>query len=106
VAYPSGTFNKPFSGKLQVTFSGKLRSYPSGGSPGWGLDSNAKLRILCTAGALETIITLESPSNVLEMDYTAGTNVSVSMALQSWSYSGLGGVEGAELRIRCILMKR
>lgn len=108
MGFPSGTYNRPASGKLQITFSGKFGSNTSGGSPGWfGAPGGANVRILCQAGSNQTIITTDSPSNIIEMDYTASTNLSVSMSLIDRSFgSGPSAVFAEQLRIRCILMKR
>jgi hypothetical protein len=107
MGFPTGTYNRPASGKLQITFSGKFTSSSGGGSPAWfGGNSEAMVRILCTAGSKQTVITSDSPTNVIELDYTANTNLSVGMSLISSSIGGLGTVRAEELLIRCILMKR
>lgn len=109
MAYPTGTFNVPESGKLQITFSGKFSSHAQGGVPSWFGGSSTYtpfLRILCAAGGKEAMISMESPTAVIELDYTASTDVAASMALHSWGYGGLGGVAASQLLIRCILMKR
>jgi hypothetical protein len=64
------------------------------------------VRILCTAGSKTTIVSSDSPTNLVELDYTGGTNVSVSMSLIASSIGGLGTVRAEKLLIRCILMKR
>lgn len=109
MGYPSGTFNNASSGKLQISFSGKFWSSTGGGAPGWfgGTSAGMFLRILCTAGSYETIISDTSPSNLIEIDYVGGTNLSVSMS--GLARQGGSGIyfQGAEnLMIRCILIKR
>lgn len=108
MGFPSGTYNRPASGKLQITFSGKFGSNVQSGAPSWfGAGGSAQVRILCTAGSKQTIITTNSPSNIIELDYTANTNVSVSMALIDRTFgAGPSAVFAEELLIRCILMKR
>jgi hypothetical protein len=107
MGFPSGTYNRPASGKLQITFSGKFTSSVGGGAPGWyGGNSGAFVRILCTAGSKQTVITSDSPTNVIELDYTASTALSVSMSLIGSNIGGVGTVRAEELLIRCILMKR
>lgn len=108
MGFPSGTYNRPASGKLQITFSGKFGSNTPGNLPAWfGAPGNANVRILCQAGTKQTVITTDSPTNLIEMDYTANTNLSVSMSLIDRSFgSGLSAVYAEQLLIRCILMKR
>jgi hypothetical protein len=107
MGFPSGTFNRPHAGKLQITFTGKFTSSVGSGSPGWyGGNAGSYVRILCQAGSKQTVISSDSPTNVIEMDYSASTNLSVSMSLISSSIGGVGTVRAEELLIRCILMKR
>lgn len=106
MAFPSGTFTDPSSGKLQITFSGRLQVFAQGGSPQWGTGSSSRLDILCQAGSAQTILSLASPSNFIELDYVGGTSVACSMSLLGWSYANVGGAQATHLRIRCILMKR
>ncbi len=108
MGYPTGTFSHTVSGKLQVTFSGEFASWVYSGTPAWSYGADAaNLFIKCTAGGINTVISFGSPSNMIELDYVAGTSVSVSMELAAWSGpGGPGGVTGKKLRIRCILMYR
>jgi len=109
MGYPSGTFNSPNSGKLQITFSGVFFTSTGGGAPAWfgGSGAGAFVRLLCTAGSRTTVITDSSPSNIIEVDYVGGTNVAVSMSLIAYAGgSGIWTVGATNLLIRCILMKR
>lgn len=108
MGFPSGTYSRPASGKLQITFSGKFGSNTSGGAPAWfGAPGGANVRILCQAGSKQTIITTDGPTGLIEMDYTANTSLSVSMSLIDRAFgSGPSAVYAEQLLIRCILMKR
>jgi hypothetical protein len=109
MGYPSGIFTSPNSGKLQISFSGEFYSSSGGGAPAWfgGSGAGMFIRLLCSAGSRTTVISDQGPSNLIEMDYVAGTSVPVSISLLArQAGAGIYSQSAANLTIRCILMKR
>jgi hypothetical protein len=112
MGFPSGVFQSDRSGKLQVTFSGRPTAYgsidPGFNYSGGGLhtDASPDCVFVCTAGSATTRIDFRSPTNVIELDYVAGTSVAVAMSYSARRHSGTSHCGITHLRIRCILMKR
>lgn len=105
---PSGTFNSSSSGLLQVTFTGiwTETNVDSDWSPGGA--NELWLRGIADNGTDRKTVLLGFPNNsgVVEFNYVGGTNVTVSMEVESYNLSGISSVRAKKLLIRCYLIKR
>lgn len=107
---PFGTFSDASTGRLQVTFSGTWRiSNGDWAGPSSGAMWSLAIRCVVDDGASRqtAVIDVSSSSAVIELPYTAGTNVSVSMEyLSSNVPTSTGYIQASKLRIGCCLIKR
>ena len=107
MALPSGTFNSPGAGKLQVSFSGTF--YVTSGAD-WGTGTGLSLFIRCIVDdgtdRKTAVLGFQSPTAVIEMNYAGSVDVDVSMELISYSLDGPSTVGAHKLLIRCYLIKR
>lgn len=107
MALPTGTFSRPVSGPLQVSFSGEF--FIPGGSY-WNPAGTAEIWIGCTvtdgATSRKVVISAATPSAVLDWDYITGTTLTCSMVLDYGRVAGTEPATATKLRIRGIFMKR
>lgn len=109
MALPSGTFNSTSGGLLQVTFSGVWTetNVDSDWSPG-GNGNELYVRGVVDDGTDRKTVLLGFANNsgTVELDYTASTDVDVSMELVSYNLDGISSVQARQLLIRVYLIKR
>lgn len=100
---PSGTFNQPASGRLQVVFSGQWRVDDADWTGG---DWDIVLRCYVGTGAdrRTATISLLNPTATLEVAYTGGTEVPVGMEYVAHSLEAEGTVAARKLSIACHLL--
>lgn len=108
MALPSGTFNVPRSGRLQITFSGVWTETISGNDWSPGGVRELWLRGVANDGVDRKTVLLGFPNNsgTLEFDYTANTSVTVAFQVVSYVLGGISSVQASKLLIRCRLFKR
>lgn len=108
MGFPSGYFQSPRSGRLQVTFSGKWNvsnSDPVLNNGEWQLG----LRCIVGEGSDRLTATMNLTNNtaVIERDYPGGNAaVFVGIELLGYTLGGAGGISARKLRIRARLHKK
>lgn len=105
---PSGTFNVPFSGKLQVTFSGAWTETNTHADWSPGGANELWIRGIVDDGTVRKTVLLGFAANsgVIDLDYTANTAVDVSMEEVDYTVVGISSVQATDLLIRCYLLKQ
>lgn len=105
MALPSGTFSRSISGPLQISFSGQFDSGSDFGSPG---TNTLHMQGEVTDGTnTRTVpLSLDAAAAIVDWDYVAGTTLTCSMSVLSYTTTSTGFVNAAQLRIRAIFMKR
>lgn len=100
---PTGTFNYPSSGLLQVSFRGK---WTTNSGADWGTGTlNLVLRayVGTGTGAKTAILSILANTAVIEVPYTGGTSVAVGMEDVAHSFSGPSAIQASQLECVCRL---